>query len=277
MEAIHLTNDWLALIGLALPLGMKHGLDPDHLATIDSWARFNGRHNKKVARWSGFLFSGGHGTVIIAISLVAGTLSGPWTVPHWTEAFGAWISIGILTLLGLVNLRAVLRTPTHEVVHSVGIKGRFLGRLQQTDNPLIMFGIGALFALSFETISQISLYALVAAQFGGWRHALALSAVFTFGMIATDGINGMWVSHLIHRSDQFAPLASRVMGLTVALLSLGVAAMGLAQNLSPSIAAWSDGKAPYFGWGIIAVIAVSFAVGLGLAHRRNPNSSYRSR
>lgn len=277
MEATHLTNDWLALVFLAFTLGMKHGLDADHLATIDGLARFNARHNRKVVRWCGFLFSAGHGAVIVAVSLLVETLAARWEVPHWAEDLGAWISIGILTLLGLVNLRAVLMTPTHELVHIVGIKGRFLGHLQQTANPLLIFSIGALFALSFETLSQISLYALAAAQFGGWRHALALSVAFMLGMMATDGINGLWISHLMRRTDQIALLASRIMGLTIAALSLVVAAFGLAQYLSPNIAAWSVGKALYFGWGVVAVIAVSFAAGLGVARLRSTHSSCQSR
>lgn len=277
METTSLTNSWLALMFLAFTLGMKHGLDADHLATIDGLARFNARRNRKVARWCGFLFSAGHGAVIITGSLLVWILAARWEVPPWAEDLGAWISIGILTLLGLVNLRAVLMTPTHEVVHSVGIKGRFLGHLQQTANPLLIFSIGALFALSFETLSQINLYALAAAQFGGWRHALALSVAFTLGMMATDGINGLWISRLMRRTDQIAPLASRVMGLTVAALSLVVAAFGLAQYVSPDIAAWGEAKALYFGWGVVAVIAVSFVAGLGVSRLRSMDSSCQSR
>jgi nickel/cobalt transporter (NiCoT) family protein len=268
METAHLTNDWLVLMFLAFSLGMKHGLDADHLATIDGLARFNARRNRKVARWCGVLFSAGHGAVIVGVSLLVGILAAHWEVPHWAEDLGAWISIGILVLLGLVNLRAVLMTPTHEVVHTVGVKGRFLGRLQQTANPLLIFCIGALFALSFETLTQVNLYALAAAQFGGWRHALALSVAFMLGMMATDGINGLWISHLMRRTDQIAPLASRVMGLTVAALSLIVAAFSGAQYLSSSIAAWSEGKALYFGWGVVALIAVSFAAGLAVTRSR---------
>lgn len=276
METSHLTNGWLALVFLAFTLGMRHGLDPDHLATIDGLARFNARRDRKVARWCGFLFSAGHGAVIVAVSLLVGALAAPWEAPLWAEDLGAWISIGILTALGLVNLRAVITTPTHEAVHIVGIKGRFLGRLQETANPLLIFGIGALFALSFETLSQVGLYALAAAQLGGWRHALALSVAFMLGMMATDGINGLWISRLMRRNDRIGLLASRVMGLTIALLSLAVAAFGLAKYLSPGIAAWSEGKAGYFGWGIVAAIFLVFVGGLGVSRLRSMRSSCRA-
>ncbi len=275
---MHITNDWLTLLAIALSLGIKHGLDADHLATIDGLSRFNAQRNRRLARWCGFLFSAGHGAVVVVASLVVGLFAARWAVPRWTELFGIWISIGILVLLGLLNLRAVLMTPANEMVRAVGLKGRFLGRLQHTASPLLIFGIGVLFALSFETLSQISLYALAAAQFGGWRGALVLSATFMLGMMTTDGLNGLWISHLIRRSDQVALFASRVMGLTVATLSLGVAAFSLAQFLSPGIAAWGEGKGLYFGLGVLAAVALSFAAAL-LVTRLRPlvNAARHSR
>ena len=52
-----LPHDWLALALVVFLLGVKHGLDPDHLATIDGLTRFNAALRPRLARWSGFLFS----------------------------------------------------------------------------------------------------------------------------------------------------------------------------------------------------------------------------
>ncbi|MHB8167493.1 MAG: HoxN/HupN/NixA family nickel/cobalt transporter, partial [Sulfuricella sp.] len=54
----NLPHDWLALLALVFVLGLKHGFDPDHLATIDGLTRFNAANNKPhLSRWSGLLFS----------------------------------------------------------------------------------------------------------------------------------------------------------------------------------------------------------------------------
>jgi high-affinity nickel-transport protein len=48
-----LPADWLSLLLLTLVLGMKHGFDADHLATIDGLTRYNSRHNPRLARQPG--------------------------------------------------------------------------------------------------------------------------------------------------------------------------------------------------------------------------------
>lgn len=260
-----LPDDWAALLALVFVLGLKHGLDADHLATIDGLTRFNSRRNPRLARWCGLLFSLGHGAVVIAISLIVGVLASRWSVPEWVEDLGVWISIGFLVLLGLANLRAVLNAPRHEVVQPVGVKGRFLGRLQHTGNPLLIAAVGALFALSFDTMSQASLFALTATRFGGWLNALALGVAFMLGMMIADAANGLWISRLLARADQLARVASRVMGLMVAGISLLVAAFGAARYFLPEVDAWSEGRELYFGGAVIAVIAASFLAGLRAA------------
>jgi nickel/cobalt transporter (NiCoT) family protein len=85
----HLPNDWLALLFLVFTLGVEHGLDADHLGTIDGLTRFNARHNQRLARWCGSPFSLGHGAVVIVIALVVGALAGRWAVPDWMEDLGA--------------------------------------------------------------------------------------------------------------------------------------------------------------------------------------------
>jgi len=260
-----LPNDWLALMFLVFMLGVKHGLDADHLAIIDGLTRFNARRNPRLARYCGFLFSLGHGAVVVAIALAVGMLADGWTVPDWMEDLGAWISIAFLALLGSLNLVAVLFAQPDQVVQPVGLKGRFLGRLQRTGNPLVIAVVGALFALSFDTLSQATLFALTGTQFGGVSHALTLGLVFMLGMMLMDGVNGLWIARLIRRADRLACIASRVMGLAVGGLSLLVAGFGFARYASPEVGAWSDGKELAFGLTFVAVIALSFLLALKLA------------
>lgn len=260
-----LPQDFLALSLLVFVLGIKHGFDADHLATIDGLTRFNARANRRLARYCGVLFSLGHGGVVIAIALGVSTLARQWQTPEWLASFGAWVSIAFLAALGLLNIQAVLQTDPGEVVRPVGLKGRFLGRLARAASPGLIALVGALFALSFDTISQAALFALTATQFGGWQEALLLGLLFMLGMLVTDGINGYWISHLIVRADQVARVASRVMSLVVAGVSLLVAAFGVAKLALPALDAWSEGKELAFGAAVVAVVAASFFAAIRLS------------
>lgn len=260
-----LPHDWLALMFLVFTLGVKHGLDADHLATIDGLTRFNAQRNPRLARWCGFLFSLGHGAVVMAVALAVGAVTRQWSVPEWLEDVGAWVSIGFLALLGMLNLLAVLSARPGQLVHPVGLKGRFLGRLLRTGNPLLIAAVGALFALSFDTLSQAALFALTGTQYGGVSHALTLGLLFMLGMMLMDGLNGLWIARLLRRADRLACVASRVMGLTVGGLSLLVAGYGLARYASPEVSAWSDGKELAFGLSFATVILLSFLLAQHLA------------
>lgn len=260
-----LPTEWTALAALVFLLGLRHGFDADHLATIDGLTRFNASVRRPWARYCGALFSLGHGLVVIAIAIGVGLARARWDAPQWLEAGGTWISLFFLTALGILNLRAVFATPRHELVTPVGVKGRLLGRLNRASHPALVGTVGALFALSFDTVSQAALFAMTATQFGGAQHALVLGLLFMLGMLVTDGINGLWISRLIARADQLALIASRVMSLAVAGVSLLVAAFGVAKISAPAIGAWSNGRELAFGTIVVAVIASSYVLARALA------------
>jgi nickel/cobalt transporter (NiCoT) family protein len=262
---MQLPNDWMALLALVFVFGARHGLDPDHLATIDGLTRYNLRQAPGRARWCGSLFSLGHGSIVMLIALAVGLAASRWQVPPWMEDVGTWISIGFLTLLGVLNLRAVFSAAPDAVVAPVGVKAGLLRHLQSASHPLAIAAVGALFALSFDTMSQAALFAVTATQHGGVLHALALGLAFTLGMLVMDGVNGLWIARLLRRADQRARMASRVMGLMVALISLGVAALGLLRWLHADLALWYEGREVGLGVAVIALLALSFVTALALA------------
>jgi nickel/cobalt transporter (NiCoT) family protein len=263
-----LPTEWTALCALVFLLGIKHGFDADHLATIDGLTRYNARHGRHLGRYCGALFSLGHGAVVLIIALAVGVASERWDAPPWLEAFGAWTSILFLSLIGIVNLHAVLSASPGQVVAPIGLKGRLLGRLNRASQPLTVALVGALFALSFDTVSQSALFAVTATQFGGVGHALFLGTVFVFGVLVTDGVNGLWISRLIARADQLACIASRVMGLAVSAVSLLVAALGAAKLASPAINQWTEGREATFGALVVALVATSFVVAVLMSRLR---------
>jgi high-affinity nickel-transport protein len=264
----HLPASFGGLAALAFLLGLKHGFDADHLATIDGLTRVNTRAGRAFARYCGALFSLGHGAVVVAIALAVSSAVARWQTPAWLEATGVTISIFFLTLLGVLNLRAVWRAAPDEVVTTVGLKGRYLGALGRAKNPFVVALVGALFALSFDTISQAAFFALAAGQYGGSLYAVILGLLFVLGMLVTDGANGLWISRLIVRADETARIASRVMSLAVGFVSLLVAGFSAAKLLLPRIDAWADGKELAFGALVVAIVLAGFIWGRSAARRR---------
>jgi len=80
-----LSHDMFALLALAFVFGVKHGLDPDHLATIDGLARFNASRKPWLAQWAGVLFSIGHGLVVTAVAGFITIMPGQISVPGWLD------------------------------------------------------------------------------------------------------------------------------------------------------------------------------------------------
>jgi high-affinity nickel-transport protein len=262
-----LPSQWLALIAVVFLLGLKHGLDPDHLAAIDGLTRFNAGKKPILSRWSGLLFSAGHGVVVTLVAVAVATVATEWRAPAWLEGAGTWISIGFLTLLGIANLIAVVRTPRGELVRPVGMRTRFFGRLTEAEHPVVIAAVGAAFALSFDTISQAVLFSITGSHLAGWLFAAMLGLVFTAGMIATDALNGLWVSHLLRRADGRAAAASRVMSLAIAFTSLAIAGLAVARHLLPALDAQMEGWGIALSAGVIAIVVAAYLAAMRLALR----------
>lgn len=257
-----------SLCGLVFLLGMKHGFDADHLATIDGMTRFNAPSNPTLAKYCGVLFSLGHGAVVIGIALTVSVFASNWQPPDWLNTLGSSISFVILFMLGMMNLHAVFTSKPTDVVALVGLKSKLFGARFAVNSPLSMAIIGALFALSFDTVSQAVFFALTATYFGGWENALMLGGVFMLGMLFTDGINGLWISRLIHKADATARTASRVMTLVVGSASLLVALLIALKFFVPQFDAWSENKALIFGLALILLIASGYLIPVWMRRRR---------
>jgi nickel/cobalt transporter (NiCoT) family protein len=239
----------VSLIALVFVLGLKHGLDPDHLVTIDGFTRTTR------SRWCGFFFSLGHGLVVTLVSVTVALVAAGARAPGWLELSGAWISIGVLTLLGGANLIAAVRTPAGRPVALVGARGHWLpARLAQASHPAVIAAVGAAFAISFDTVSHALLFSASA----GWALAALLGSVFTLGMMATDALNGWWIARLVAGADRRAAAASRLMSIAIAVLCLALAAYGLARYVLLELAAPVDAWAPFVGVATCAVVLAAY-------------------
>lgn len=266
-----LPNDWLALAALVFLLGLKHGMDPDHLVTIDGMARFNAVRRPRLSRWSGLLFSLGHGAVVTLVAILVATAAAEWRAPEWLELTGAGVSILFLLVLAAANLAAVFRARPGEVVRTVGLKSRLLGSLVETSHPAVIASVGAAFALSFDTISQAMLFSMTGSSIAGGLFAAVLGLVFTAGMVATDAVNGYTMSKLIRRADRRAAAASKFMSLAVALLSFLIAGLGCAKLYWPAV----DQKLENLGLalGVAVVLAMLAAFVLAMRAARGAHAA----
>ena len=255
-----LPDHWLSLVAVVFLLGLKHGLDADHLAAIDGLTRFNAHRRPLVARWSGLLFSLGHGVVVTTVAIVVATVATEWKAPEWLEAAGTWISIAFLTLLGIANIATVVRTPRGEPVRPVGLRSRLFSRLTRAEHPVVIAAVGAAFALSFDTISQAVLFSVTGSHVAGWIFAASLGVVFTAGMVATDAVNGLWVSRLVRNADARAAAASRVMSLAIGCVELGIAGLALARSILPGLAEGVEGLGMAASLAVAGVVVVAYAM-----------------
>ena len=81
-----LPHDIAGLALMVFLLGLRHGMDPDHLATLDGLARHNAQTRPRLARWSGCFFSLGHGAIVTLVAaFVAATLH-DGAAPPWLSA-----------------------------------------------------------------------------------------------------------------------------------------------------------------------------------------------
>jgi len=181
------------LLTIATALGLRHGVDPDHLAAIDGLSRI------RPSRWNGILFAVGHGALVTLLAVGVGGL-----LANKLEHYAPWLLIS----LGALNLWRL----TNPVVHRHFGFSRF-----RLTSPLIL---GILFAAGFETASQLSALVL-AADMNPW----ILGVMFSVGMVLVDGVDG----YLASRTQSGAILggrralrASRALGIFVVVFSFGL-------------------------------------------------------
>ena len=223
------TNSAWLLLCMVFTLGIRHGFDLDHLSTIDSITR-TVKEDVRLSKCVGFLFSFGHGLVVIAMCLIIGSGFIQTRAPRWLETCGHWISIVFLLLFGLLTLWNSLAKSTRL---PIGFKGLFFIKLLgEKYNPLIIVFIGALFAFSFDTFTQVALFSISASVLAGYFFTIILGIVFMLGMMTSDGLNGLFVSKIIQSADKKSIIISRVFGVLIAGFSLILGVIGLLNQMN---------------------------------------------
>jgi len=247
----------LSLILFVFVLGLRHGLDADHLAFIDGQTRYNWRMGSPIARWVGTLFAFGHGGVVASIAVILGMVMHSFTFPDYFNEFASWVSIISLFLIGTLNIYNLLRTKANNDEFQLsGIKGKFISKFAKgTTNPLLIIMVGALFALAAETVSQTAIWSLAAGSSGKYM-PLVLGLVFMLGIMITDTIDSLIVYRMINQSNQLGQSASRVMGWMIVVLAYGVSFYQAFTFFNP----WAEMDFETLGIVIFLILILSFTL-----------------
>jgi nickel/cobalt transporter (NiCoT) family protein len=298
---------FLPLGVLSFTLGLRHGVDADHISAIDNTTRKLLQQDQRpltVGTW----FSLGHSTIVVGMIVVLvvafdfvnhtyGTFAAVGSV------LGTVVSGAFLWIIGLINLVIVLEIyrifqglqagrlseeGLEEQLNKRGFMNRYFGRLFRVVNrPWQMYPVGVLFGLGFDTASEVTVIALTLGLSTGlapvpvWT-ALLMPFLFTVGMVAVDTTDGIAMRYAYGWAF-LKPIRKVYYNLTITIISVLVAfVIGtlevltvLATELGLSGPFWSslnavNGEAAwqYVGFGIIALFVITWLVAMAIYRRR---------
>ena len=250
----------LGTASLAYTFGLRHAVDPDHIAAIDNVTRKLMQEGKRPIS-AGFFFALGHSTVVIIASLLVALSVGALEANVvWFKAVGGMIGTGVsatfLFVIALINaliLISVYRAftglrrgepVTDEALHDLLSRRGFLSRLLRAVFGVVtrswhMYPLGFLFGLGFDTASEVGLLGISAAQGSAGLPAwslLVFPALFTAGMSLIDTTDGVLMVQTYGWAfvkpvrKLYYNLTMTLISIVVALLIGGMEALGLLAN-----------------------------------------------
>lgn len=203
----------LALCLIAWCYGLRHAVDADHIAAIDSATR-KLMQQKKRALTTGAWFSLGHSTIVVLASIgIALTTSAFKQHMSWFQnvggIIGTAVSAAFLLILAIINLiifchvwkafRHLKRTgnydqSTEDVTVSGPLSWLFRSAFRLVGKDWHMYFVGFLFGLGFDTATEISLLGISASSASSgmsiWS-ILVFPALFTCGMALIDCLDSI--------------------------------------------------------------------------------------
>jgi nickel/cobalt transporter (NiCoT) family protein len=230
-------------------LGFRHAFDADHISCIDNTTRKLMADGKRPLA-SGFFFSFGHSTIIVAvgvgITIAARAVFGAVVNPSSTYetaggAIGTLVSAGFLYLIAVLNLivlagifkvfRDMRRSAYNETeleaqLQARGLMYRFFGRFMKSiTHTWQLYFVGLVFGIGFDTATEVVLLAATAyAAIQGLPYyaVLALPALFSGGMMLFDTLDGCFMNFAYGWA--FArPVRKVYYNLVITALSIGAA------------------------------------------------------
>jgi high-affinity nickel-transport protein len=205
----------LGLAPVAYGFGLRHAVDPDHIAAIDNTTRKLMQDGKRPVA-VGFFFSLGHSTIVFCLSLLI-ALSAAFVKTNLPgmrnvgTVIGTSVSGTFLLIIALINLvvlvdiyrtwRKVVRGGTYDnetldaYLSQRGLLARlFRPLLRVVTSSWHMYVIGLLFGLGFDTASEVGILGMSATAGAGGMPVwliLLLPLLFVAGMSLIDTTDGI--------------------------------------------------------------------------------------
>ena len=104
---------------------------------------------------------------------------------------------------------------------------------------------------------------------GGVGSVALLTGAFVIGMIACDGLNGLWVAHLVRRSQGFASRARRIFSGSVAMVALAVAGTGILRLPEHAMGPWFDERGVWVSCVVVTFVWLGFLASRQLSAKTN--------
>ncbi len=194
---------------LAYLLGLRHGLDADHIAAIDNVTR-KLRQDGQQPLGVGVFFALGHSAIVslMALALVF-AVNHPLSMARgWGEFASRLASATFLTLIGALNLRLTAQLWTswrtrrtldaqnfENIIKPGIVSGIFSFLYKHVDASWKMVFVGFLFGLGFDTASQAGLFGICVGAAQSVTSALSplvlLLTLFSAGMVLTDTVDSI--------------------------------------------------------------------------------------
>jgi high-affinity nickel-transport protein len=277
-------------------LGLRHGVDADHIVAIDNTIR-KLLHEDQKPFSVGLWFSLGHSTVVVGliVALIIATRSVVGALPVLQSSgaiIGTMVSGVFLWLMALVNVVIVLgifkiwkgmkkgdldQDELDNLLENRGFLNRYFRPLFRiVKKPWQIYPIGCLFGLGFDTASEIALLGIsvgvgLSSAVPLWT-IIILPLTFTCGMVLVDASDGV-LMRVAYGWAFLNPLRKIYYNLTVTLISILVAMVigtlellsVLATELRLSGPFWTSlGNLNFesIGYGIISIFLSAWIVSL---------------
>ena len=244
-------------LSLIFLLGLRHGLDPDHIAIIDGISMRLTQQKNKFAPWVGTLFALGHGLVItfIAFAISSGSKFFNFSAAsfQWIE----WIPIILLLVIGYLNLRSLIKNKMYQ---PSGWRTHFIPKkLINGNSPLSILLVGVVFAMVFDTATQAAAWGYAASNSGASWASLIIGLVFTAGMVITDTIDGRLLYQIAKKAaaDEMVWQYRRNLGWIIVISSFAVAIYKIISHFYPVIEL-SDAANLITGLLLVAMVAFTY-------------------
>lgn len=252
----HFSFDYYGL-ALIFLLGLRHGLDPDHIAVIDGISMRLTQQKNKLAPWVGTLFALGHGLVITAIAFAISAGSKSFNFPSSTFDWIQWVPVILLVVIGYLNLQSLLK---NKIYKPAGWRIHFIPKkLINSSSPLAILLAGVLFAMVFDTATQAAAWGYTASSSGSSWAALVIGLVFTAGMVITDTIDGRLLYQISKKAiaDPSVWEYRRKLGWIIVISSFTIAAYKIVNHFYPAIALTDTGNL-IIGMMLVALVAFTY-------------------